>query len=201
MLLNVTAQPRPGLTFQGGVNTGKQVNDYCDIRSQLPELTLPSAPPAGGIVSPTNPYCHVDPGFITKVTGIGSYVIPKIDVLFAGTIRSDQGAPQRATWNAPLATVSAALGRPANQAGTTVPIDLIAPGQVWGDRVNELDFRIAKIFRFGRTRTNVGFDVYNVLNQAAILTYNQTFVPNGTWLTPTSVLTPRFFKISAQIDF
>jgi hypothetical protein len=93
------------------------------------------------------------------------------------------------------------LGRPANQAGTTVPIDLIAPGEVWGDRVNELDFRIAKILRFGRTRTNIGFDIYNVLNQAAILTYNQTFAPNGTWLTPTSVLTPRFFKISAQIDF
>jgi hypothetical protein len=97
MLLNITARPRPGLTFQGGVNTGKQVNDYCEVRPQLPELTLPSAPSAGGIISPSNPYCHVDPGFITKVTGIGSYLVPKIDVLFAGTIRSDQGAPQRAT--------------------------------------------------------------------------------------------------------
>ena len=55
--------------------------------------------------------------------------------------------------------------------------------------------------------TNVGVDIYNIMNRAPILTYNQTFVlpnatnPNGSWLTPTSVLQPRFFKISAQIDF
>src|SRR5262249_27446900 len=129
-----------------------------------------------------------------------------VDVLVAGTIRSDQGAPLRAIWNVPLATVSAALGRPAQAAGTTLPIDLIAPGQVWGDRVNELDFRVAKILRFGRMRYNVGIDVYNVLNSNAILTYSQTFNPAiqsgpGAWLQPTSVLTPRFLKLSAQIDF
>jgi hypothetical protein len=42
---------------------------------------------------------------------------------------------------------------------------------------------------------------YNVLNSAAILTYNQAFVPNGPWLAPLSVLTPRFVKIGAQISF
>jgi hypothetical protein len=80
-------------------------------------------------------------------------------------------------------------------------VDIVNPGDVWGDRVNELDFRVGKILKFGRMRTNVGFYIYNALNQAAVLTYNQTFVPNGTWLAPTAVLTPRFFKISAQIDF
>ena len=41
----------------------------------------------------------------------------------------------------------------------------------------------------------------DVINSNAVLTYNQTFVPGGSWLAPTSVLTPRFFKLSAQIDF
>ena len=123
-------------------------------------------------------------------------------MLIAGTIRSDQGAPLRATWNAPAAVVAAAIGRPPAIAGSTVPIDLIAPGSVWGDRVNELDLRFGKILKFGRMRSNVGIDIYNVLNQAAVLTYNQTFAPApGQWLAPTAVLTPRFFKISAQIDF
>ena len=64
-----------------------------------------------------------------------------------------------------------------------MPINLVAPGQVWGDRVNELDLRFAKILRFGRTRTNVGVDIFNVLNSDAILTYNQTFTPGGAgWL-------------------
>jgi hypothetical protein len=82
-----------------------------------------------------------------------------------------------------------------------VPIDLVAAGEVWGDRVNELNFRFAKVVRYGRTRTHVGLDVFNVLNSDAILTYNQTFTPGGAWLAPQSVLTPRFMKLSAQIDF
>ena len=53
----------------------------------------------------------------------------------------------------------------------------MAPGQVWGDRVNEIDFRFAKILRFGRIRTNVGIDIFNIINRAAVLTYNQTFTP------------------------
>ena len=53
----------------------------------------------------------------------------------------------------------------------------------------------------------MGFDIYNVTNSAPVLTYNQNFVlptaanPAGSWLTPTSVLQPRFVKFSAQIDF
>ncbi|HZM94977.1 MAG TPA: carboxypeptidase regulatory-like domain-containing protein [Vicinamibacterales bacterium] len=198
MLLSVSARIRDGLTLQGGVNTGKQVTDYCAVRAGLPEFTLGIA---GAILSPTNPYCRVDPGFVTKMSFVGAYTIPKVDVLVAGTFRSDQGAPLRATWNAPVALVSAALGRPAAVAGTTVPIDLIEPGEVWGDRVNEIDLRVGKILRFGRWRINAGVDIFNLINSNAVLTYNQTFAPGGAWLIPQSVLTPRFVKLSAQIDF
>jgi hypothetical protein len=198
MLLSVSARIRDGLTLQGGVNTGKQVTDYCAVRSDLPEFTLGAA---GAILSPTNPWCRVDPGFVTKTSFVGAYTVPKIDVLVAGTFRSDQGAPLRATWNAPVALVSAALGRPAAVAGTTVPIDLVAPGEVWGDRVNEIDLRVGKILRFGRWRINAGVDIFNLINSNAVLTYNQTFAPGGAWLIPQSVLTPRFVKLSAQIDF
>jgi hypothetical protein len=198
VLINFSARAATGLTFQGGINTGKTVNNYCEVRARLPELSIGFG---GAVVGPTNPYCEVDPGFITKVTGLASYTVPKVDVLVAATLRSDQGAPLRATWNAPVALVSAALGRPAAVAGTTVPIDLVAPGEVWGDRVNEVNLRFAKIVRVGRTRTHVGIDVFNILNSDAILTYNQTFIPGGAWLAPQAVLTPRFMKMSAQIDF
>jgi hypothetical protein len=207
VLANVSVRASRGLTFQGGVNTGKTVQDICAITAALPELTINLlGNGVAPLVGPTNPYCHTEPGFITKLSGVGSYIIPKIDVLIAGTIRSDQGAPLRATWNAPVSVVSAALGRPAAVAGTTIPIDLVAPGQVWGDRVNELDFRFGKILKFGGLRTNVGIDIYNIINSAAVLSYNQTYIPGtaasqSTWLVPSSVLSPRFFKISAQIDF
>ena len=32
-----------------------------------------------------------------------------------------------------------------------------------------------------------------------MLTYNNAFVPGGTWLQPLTILTPRFFKITAEI--
>ena len=206
-LINISARASKGLTFQGGINTGKTVQDICAITAALPELTISAlGNGVAPLVGPTNPYCHTDPGFITKVSGVGSYIVPKVDVLIAATLRSDQGAPLRATWNAPVALVSAALGRPAAVAGTTIPIDLVAPGQVWGDRVNEFDMRFAKVLKFGRMRTNVGIDIYNIVNSAAVLSYNQTYIPAtatapSNWLAPSSVLSPRFFKVSAQIDF
>jgi hypothetical protein len=49
-------------------------------------------------------------------------------------------------------------------------------------------------------------EVFNALNSAAVLTYNQTFSTTvvswpGAWLQPTQVLTARFFKFSATFDF
>ncbi len=202
VLVNISARPRNGLTFQGGINTGKTVRDNCDIRAQLPELTTTAT---GGIVSPvinpTNPFCHEDPGVITRVTGLGSYVVPRVDVQFAATFRSDQGGVQRADWNASNAVLQPILGRAIAGGLPNLTINLVAPGQVWGDRVNEFDLRISKILRFGRMRTNVGIDIFNLLNSAAVLTYNQTFVPGVSWLAPTSVLTPRFVKVGTTIDF
>jgi hypothetical protein len=203
-LFNISARLGRGVQFQGGINTGKTVQDNCAVRAQVPELTtVAGVSPA---VNVGNPNCHADPGFITKATALGSYTIPKLDVLVSGTLRSDQGGALTATWNAPVALVSQALGRPAAVTGTTVPITLVKPGEVWGDRVNALDLRFAKILRFGRVRYNVGIDIINTTNSDAILTYNQTFNPAvttgaGAWLAPTSVLTPRFVKVGAQIDF
>ena len=197
--LNVTARPRSGLVLQGGFNTANTGTDYCDVRSAIPEWTV--APPLPTNQGPTNPWCGTSTGWVTRVTGLGTYIVPKIEVQVAGTFRSDQGASLAANWSAPnSATVG--LNRPfAGVGGNIITVNLIEPGTLYGDRVNQFDLRFAKILRFGRTRTNVGFDVYNVMNAAPVLTYNQAFVPNGAWLTPTSVLQPRFFKFSAQIDF
>jgi hypothetical protein len=151
--------------------------------------------------TPPVPWCDTSTGWVTRFTGLGTYTIPKVDVQLAGTVRSYQGASLAATWNAPnSATVG--LNRPfAGVAGNIISVNLIEPGTLYGDRVNQFDVRLAKILRLGRTRTNVGFDIYNVTNSAPVLTYNQNFVPGGQWLTPTSVLQPRFVKFSAQVDF
>lgn len=202
VLINFTARPRNGLTVQGGINTGSTVEDRCDIRDDVPELLFNRVgqPPGSGL-SPTNPYCHNAPGWVTRITGLASYNVPKVDVIVATTFRSDQGDVLRADYNVPAAVVAQTLGRAPAGGLANLTVNLVAPGEVWGDRVNELDLRFAKQLRFGRTRTLVGIDIYNVLNSSAVLTYNQFYVPNGSWLAPTLVLTPRFLKLSATFDF
>ena len=61
--------------------------------------------------------------------------------------------------------------------------------------------RVGKTLRVAGARTLLALDVYNALNSSAVLTYDSTFVPGGAWLQPLTVLTPRFFKLTAQIDF
>ena len=189
IMVSVNARPRNGVTLQGGLNAGTTVMDNCEVRDVLREI------------GPTNPYCRNDPGLVTRVSGLASYTIPTIDVLLSGTFRSDQGLPLAANYAVPAAVVAQSLGRLPSGGVPNVVVNLLAPGDRWGDRVNELDLRIAKVVRLGRTRTNVGVDIYNVLNSSAVLSYNQTFIPGGSWLTPLMVLTPRFAKVSAQIDF
>jgi hypothetical protein len=64
-----------------------------------------------------------------------------------------------------------------------------------------VDLRLGKIVKFGRTRATVGVDIYNLLNSAAILSYNQSYIQSGAWLGPTSEMSARFAKLSLQFDF
>jgi len=216
VLMNVTARPGSGLFFQGGINTGKTVSDNCEIRAKLPELnavatvfggfgTAAAGAPTVATINSTIPWCHIDTGFVTRVTGLGSWMIPKVAIQIAGTFRSDQGGALAALYAVPNAVIQPILGRPLSNNAPNVTVNLIEPGSFYGDRVNEIDIRFAKILRYGRTRTNVGVDLYNITNSSPVLTYNQNFTPipagGFTWLTPTSVLQPRFFKFSATIDF
>jgi hypothetical protein len=83
-------------------------------------------------------------------------------------------------------------------------VNIVEPGQVFEKGLNQLDVRFAKLMRFGGTRTMISLDLYNATNSNTILTLNPNFVQGAagnTFLVPTSVLQPRFFKIGAQFDF
>ncbi len=155
----------------------------------------------GSTVSTTSPYCHVAYGVLTQVRGLGSYVIPKIDVQLSGVFQSKPGALLAANYAVPNASVVPSLGRSLAGGAPNVTVNLIAPGSQYGDRLNQLDFRAAKLLKFAGTRMMVGVDLYNALNSSAVLTYNSAFVPGGTWNQPVTVLTGRLIKISAEINF
>ncbi len=185
--LNVTARPRFGLMMQGGFNFANINTDSCEIRGVLPESNT------------TNPWCATTVNTV-RATALASYTIPKIDVQIASTFRSDQGGQLAA--NYVVSSANTTLGRPFAGGSTTLTVNLVEPGTLFGDRVNQFDLRFGKLLRFGRARANLAVDLYNVLNSNPVLTYNEQFSPTTTtWLRPNSVLQARFAKLSAQFNF
>ena len=83
-------------------------------------------------------------------------------------------------------------------------LNLVKQDDVYRPRINAVDFRFAKILRFGRTRTTVGVDLFNAFNADTPITVNQNFNPAATpntWLAPTAVLSPRFTRLQFTVDF
>jgi hypothetical protein len=198
--LNVRTQG--GLTLQGGTSTGQSVADNCDVRANLPELV---ATIGGGNnttpVNTTTPYCHHASGFLTQFRGLASYVVPRIDVQVSGVYQNKPGPMLAANYAFPSAVVAQSLGRPPAGNVPNVTVNLLEPGELYGDRIGQLDLRVAKILRFGRTRTTVGLDIYNALNASTVLVYNSTFVPGGTWQQPRSIITGRLIRIGGELSF
>jgi hypothetical protein len=108
-----------------------------------------------------------------------------------------------ANWLVFNAQIAPALGRPLAGGGALAPVNAVEPGTFYGDRLNQLDFRVSKIFRFGNRRANVGVDLFNLFNTSAVYAYFQTLntATPATYLQPASLVSARFAKVSVQIDF
>ena len=193
--ISANARIRQGLSIQGGVSSGRTSTDNCAVVAQLPELiaTNVSATPIS--------YCHVDTPFLTQVKGFGSYLIPKVDVQVSGSFQSIPGPLIAALYNAPNALVVPSLGRSLSGGSANVTVNLMTPdasGAVYGQRMNQLDLRVGKVLKYGRTRTALNLDVYNALNASTVLQESTAY---AIFRQPQVILLARFAKISLQFDF
>ena len=75
---------------------------------------------------------------------------------------------------------------------------MITPGTNTANCSNQLDFRIGKRLRFGRTKTALNVDIYNIFNDNAALTENPSY---AAFRQPLLVLNPRLVKFSVNVDF
>ena len=75
-------------------------------------------------------------------------------------------------------------------------IDLNA---LYGERLNQIDFRLAKTIRIGRAHVDAAMDVYNLSNASTVLSLNTRYGPS--WLAPTQILPGRMFKFGGQLNF
>jgi hypothetical protein len=194
-----------GLIFLGGIDSGHQTTDNCDIVSQIPEI---AAPPLN-IAQPVPQgfgyrFCRVDYPWLTQLKFLTAYTVPKVDVQVAATYQNQAGLARLATWQAPNAEIAASLGRPVSGTvdnGGTTAIALIAPNSDYGDRLNQLDLRVGKVFRYGRTRSFVSLDLFNALNANPVASETSAFSNISTWQTPLAILPARLVKITLQVDF
>jgi hypothetical protein len=70
---------------------------------------------------------------------------------------------------------------------------------MYGERLNQMDFRISKIFSGGGRRLQANVDLYNLFNASPVLALNTTF---GTaWQRPLQILQGRLLKFGMQLDF
>jgi hypothetical protein len=187
--VTVNGRLQNGVTFQFGTSTGRTTEDNCEIRAALPELSLTDPMSRCRTVEPWN----------TEAKGYATYVIPGIDVQTSATYRNVRGPGISANWTVTNAIIASnsTLGR--NLSGGNLTVNLLEPNSMYGPRRNELDLRFGKVLRFGRARSVVSLDIFNALNNDAILGYNNTL--NATWPTPTSILNARLMKVSVNFDF
>jgi hypothetical protein len=183
--VNVTSRLRGGVLAQGGISTGRTLTDSCEIRAAVPEATV------------LNPYCRIQTPYLTQLKLLAAYTIPAIGVQASGTFQSVPGPLIQANAVYTSAQVAGSLGRPLAGAATA-QVNVIAPGNAYGDRLNQLDFRVGKLLRFGRTKTALNVDIYNVFNDNAALTENASF---AVFRQPLLVLNPRLVKFSVNLDF
>jgi hypothetical protein len=181
-------RPQAGLFFGGGMSTGRLTTDNCEIVAKLPETT-PLTPAA---------YCHVQEPWLFQLKAIGSYIVPKVDVQVSGTLQSVPGPPLQANFVVTSPVAAPSLGRPLSGGTANVTVPILSPTEMYGDRRNQIDLRLAKVFRLDRTRLIAGVDIANLTNANPVLTQSAAF---ATWLRPQSILTARFAKLSVQLNF
>ncbi len=217
----LNARLRQGLTLQFGTSTGRTTEDTCETAAKtdfavvavggafIPALgqTLTN----GGVIKDMRNCLDSDP-FQTTIRGLGSYTVPKVDVLVSATVRSQPPLERVATWQVPNSVIQSAAGRlpPGGLATGLTTIEILDNDhRLYADnRRTQIDMRFAKILRFGPRRFDVGVDLGNLLNTNYATTYENTYqfstgntATGGTWNNPTAIYTPRFVRWNLTVDF
>jgi hypothetical protein len=221
--VTLNARFRQGGLLAGGLSVGRTTTDACDIAAKAPETTFSTDGTAAGAGANTGPgtftqgvagawnsaaHCKLSIPWSagTQVKLMLVYPLPW-DLQFSAIYQNTAGAPILATYPAPAAEVMAALpgnrflgacaGRPTCAVATTV--SLLALGEAYEDRLQQLDLRFSRRFNFGGANVSANADLANLTNRADVYSSNTGYGAN--WLVPYEVGGGRLLRLSAQLDF
>jgi hypothetical protein len=224
--LSLNARLLYGVSGQVGMGRGRALVDTCATATNYNNVqTVVAAGLTQTTAGPDPRGCLNREPWQTTVRGLASYTVPVIDVLLSTTIRSQPemqisgtalptnpwGFPS-AQWSVPNSVIQAALGHlppgAAASSNTTIQLADNEHRVYSGERRTQVDLRVAKVFRFGRTRTDLGLDVNNMFNTNYATSFNTTYLYNtdnvprpAGWATPTAIYNPRFVRAHLTVDF
>jgi hypothetical protein len=218
-----------GFRVNGGTSTGRTQRDTCFSGASNGD-GLDSPDVRGREGREYEAGCRPNVPWSTRVNGTASYVIPWVDVLVSTVFQSlpgdfiganleytkDQviwapGSEARATRPCTGGVAAAGVGcfgLNADDDDQSVP--LLLTNEFQGERTTLFDMKFAKNIRFANKRATIGVDVYNVFNSDAITGYNDDYIIDNPatpaveanpWQTPTSIVAPRFVRLSVQFSF
>jgi hypothetical protein len=208
--------------LSGGVTIGREVTNNCFVNN-YPNVTGYVSAGASNAISNRDPnYCEVKTPWWD---GVGSqikfqvvYPLPH-DFLVSGVFKDLPGIPILASITVPNAAVAQALGRNlttcAGPTGACTSVynatATVIPSSIFDQRLNELDARLTKRFRLGRSRIAGMLDLYNVFNSRVSQLNNVTWGtlasptsaanPSARYLDPSQFLGGRLLKFGMQYDW
>jgi hypothetical protein len=201
--LTINARFATGGMVSGGVSTGATVYDTCafnDLRNVQPQTVLGVAA-STAIMTPRLPeFCRVSTPWsaATQVKLSAVYPLPW-GLVPSVALQNLPGVPVTASYVAANAEIVPSLGRSLAGGVRNIEVELIDPRLRFEDRFTQLDVRLARIFRIGRTRVQGMLDVHNVLNSSPVLGVNTRY--GAAWLDAQQILAARMFKVGAQFNF
>ena len=162
----------------GGVTIDRSRSNLCDVQDDPNQLR----------------YCdqtQFSIPFRKQYKLSGSYSLP-FGVRTSGVLQSYPGSALGVNY-----LVNRTIAPGLTQSQVSVPI--APPGSRYGNRLTQLDVRLAKIVRVGHIEVEGAFDTFNALNSSASFNEVQTY---GSSLgRPTDVIQGRIFRFGAQMKF
>lgn len=183
-----------GGMLAGGVSFGRQEANTCEQ-----QVDAPARPGFCGDILP--PWSA---GSQVKFNGV--YPLPWWGIQVSGVFQNLPGAPISANYVVTNATIAPSLGRnlsacptATGPCGATLTVPIIPTNTQFLSRLTQVDARVTKIFRFGKTRVQGMVDVYNLANAGTLLGANASYPRN--FLNATSIIPGRLVKFGAQVDW
>ncbi len=176
-----------GVELGGSLDFGQTIEDRCLVIDSPQQLL----------------HCRTDRGWGEQLQVKLHGVLPLPgDFVLSGTFQNLPGAPWMANYTARSAEIAPSLGRPLAGGTRSASVPLIEPFTLFEPRRTLFDLRVSKVFPdVNGVRLQLNLDVYNVLNDASILSVNGSY--GGNWLRPSSrgIAAPRLIQMGGRLTF